>query len=159
MLSFWKTMASLPRTTPVPAVEPGVRGWVIAGGRPSAAIAAPTVGPPVVIARFVAAPVCNVIAPLAGLAVLGADAFTPAILASKVATVSVMSMLVAVVPVFTKVKVVPLTVMVSPSAKGAANEFAVAPESSVVPSIGTPVGGPLREAAPPGNVASEGGVA
>src|SRR5215210_2120759 len=131
------------------------------GVRPSAAIAAPTVAPVVVITRGATVPVCSVIAP--AVMVLGTDVVTPAILASKVPTVSEMSMLVPVVPagepVFTKVNVLPLTTIVSPAATGAANEFGVTPESSVVASIATPVGGPLREAAAPINVASEAAVA
>src|SRR5260370_34008263 len=89
------------------------------------------------------------------------------ILPSKVATVSVTSTLIgttpgAVVPVFTKLITVPLTVMVSPGAKLVPSAFApAAPDNVVVPLMGTGLAALLSTTLPAtcsgGNV-TDGGV-
>src|SRR5258708_30470017 len=108
--------------------------------------------------RFCAVPVCSVIAPVEALMV-GATPVIEPIFASKVPTVSVTSIELPAVPVFTKVSVVPSTTMVSPGTKFVVSEsLGAAPDSVVAAVIGAAVAA-LFKAAEPVTVASPKGVA
>ena len=140
-------------TKPVPAVPPPVRAAVTGDAKPSEAKA----GDVLVIERFAAVPVCNVIAPVAALMVGATPVIVP-IFASKVPTVSVTSIELPAVPVLTKVSGVPSTTMVSPTAKFVVSEsLGDAPDSVVAAVIGAGVAALFR-AAEPVTVASPKGI-
>ncbi len=102
-------------------------------------------------------PVCNVIAPVAGLMVGATPVIVP-IFASRVPTVSVISIELPAVPVLTNVRVVPSTTMVSPTAKFVVSELlGDAPDSVVAAVIGTGAAA-LFKAAEPVTVASPNGI-
>src|SRR5258708_30151006 len=140
-------------TQRVPAGPPPVRAGVTGDAKPSA----PNAGDVLAIERFAAVPVCNVIAAVAGLMV-GATAVIVQIFASRVPTVSVISIELPTVPVLTNVRVVPSTTMVSPTAKLVVSEsLGDAPDSVVAAVIGAAVAALFR-AAEPVTVASPKGV-
>src|SRR2546430_13232483 len=144
MVSFGKAPTSLAITKPVPAVPPPVRAAVTGDTKPSA----PNAGDVLVTERFAAVPVCNVIAPVAGLMVGATPVIVP-IFASRVPTVSVISIELPAVPVLTNVRVVPSTTMVSPTAKLVVSEsLGDAPDSVVAAVIGAAVAALFRVAEP-----------
>src|SRR6478736_9554930 len=133
MDSFAKVAVSLPMTTPAPAVPPPPLVAVTVGVKPSAANAAAF---ELETDRFEVVPVCSVIAPPAiveGFAVPVRES----ILASIVVILSVMLSWLPTAPAATNVTVVPLTVMVSPTAKFDVIESEpAAPDSAVAPAMG-----------------------
>src|ERR1700739_1689935 len=129
MDSLVNAVRSLPITTPVPAVPPPLRATLTGEVKPSAEKAADEV----VILRFCAVPVCSVIAPLAEM--VGATPVIAPILLSSVPTVSPTLMLLPAVGVLTMVRVVPSTVIVSPTAKLVVKESLGAVPDKVVAAV------------------------
>src|ERR1700682_2915742 len=118
---------------------------------------APNAGAVLETERSAAVPVCSVIAPVEALMVGATPVIVP-IFASRVPTVSVMSIELPTVPVFTNVRVVPSTTMVSPTAKFVVSELlGEAPDSVVATVIGAGVAA-LFKAAEPVTVASPKGI-
>src|SRR3954462_748956 len=134
---------------------PPVRVAVTLIGKPSA----PHPPAELLIDKFAAVPVCNVIAPVVEL-IVGATPVMPWILASSWPTLSVTLSWLPMAPEATNVSVVPSTVMVSPATKFVTTEsLGEAPDSSVAAVIGADGGPALFETAPPVTVASPNGTA
>src|SRR6202048_2425130 len=141
-------------TKPVPAVPPPVRVAATVVEKPSA----PNAGAELETERLDAVPVCSVIAPVEALMV-GATPVIEPIFVSKVPTVLVTLNWLPAAPLATKVNVVPLIVMVSPTAKLVVSEsLGDGPDSAVAAVIGAGVAA-LFNAADPVTVASPEGVA
>src|SRR3954465_680630 len=156
MVSFWKTVASLATTMPVPTPPPPVRVAATVVGNPSA----PQPPAELLIDKFANVPVCSVILPFGAIVEGFVVPVMASILANNWPTLSVTLSWLPTAPAATKVITVPSTLIVSPAMKLVTSEsLGDGPDSSVAAVIGADGGPALFETAPPVTVASPNGTA